>query len=192
MRDVDIRRAVHQKVMRRHQFDTETLVLDELGLLNGDTRVDIAVINGQIHGYELKSERDTLERLPHQVELFSSVLDKVTLVVGETHLTDARHMVPTWWGVLVASSGPRGGIHIAQERRAKRNPQINLEAVAALLWRQEALELLEEYNAARGVRSKPRTILYHRLAERVPEPALRDAVRTRLKHRHAQGVWRQG
>ena len=61
MRDVDVRRAVHNKILRHHHGQDDTLVLDELGLLGGDTRVDIAVVNGKIHGYELKSDRDTLE-----------------------------------------------------------------------------------------------------------------------------------
>jgi len=39
-------------------------MLHELGILNGATRIDIAVITGQIEGYELKSERDTIQRLP--------------------------------------------------------------------------------------------------------------------------------
>lgn len=34
-------------------------------------------LNGIMHSYELKSERDTLERLPSQVIHYSSVMDSV-------------------------------------------------------------------------------------------------------------------
>jgi hypothetical protein len=49
-------------------------MLDEFGLEHGEVRVDVAVINGELHGYEIKSERDTLERLPRQVKAYSAVL----------------------------------------------------------------------------------------------------------------------
>ena len=43
---------------------------------------DIAVINCSIHGYEIKSDLDTLMRLPQQLEFYAMTLQKLTLVVG--------------------------------------------------------------------------------------------------------------
>ena len=96
---MDVREALHAKVLLAHRDDPHTLVVDELGLCEGEARVDIAVVNGFIHGFEIKSERDTLERLPHQVEVYSLVLDRVTLVVAENHAAHAMEVIPDWWGV---------------------------------------------------------------------------------------------
>ncbi len=85
MRDSDVRKALHSRVLRDHHNDPNTLVLNELGLRHGACRVDVAVVNGSLHGYELKSDMDTLERLPAQVGLYGKVLDKATLVVGARH-----------------------------------------------------------------------------------------------------------
>src|SRR5690242_17854466 len=66
LRDRDVRKALKSKLLREHIADPRTLVLDELGLRHGACRVDIAVVNGSMHGYEIKSDSDTLERLPSQ------------------------------------------------------------------------------------------------------------------------------
>ena len=59
MRDVDIRRALRTRV-RDSDDMKEALVVDELGLCQGRARIDLAVVNSSLHGYEIKSERDTL------------------------------------------------------------------------------------------------------------------------------------
>ncbi len=64
MRDRDVRQALRRKVLRDHIGDSSTLVLDELGLRHGTCRVDIAVVNSLLHGYEIKSDADNLARLP--------------------------------------------------------------------------------------------------------------------------------
>ena len=86
MRDRDVRKALHHKVLKEHHGDTNTLVLDELGLRHGVARVDVAVVNGYLHGFEIKSDSDTLDRLPSQVTIYNAVLDRATLVVGEKHI----------------------------------------------------------------------------------------------------------
>ncbi len=55
VRDRDVRQALHRKVLKEHHGDADTLVLDELGLRHGICRVDIAVVNGYLHGYESKA-----------------------------------------------------------------------------------------------------------------------------------------
>ena len=55
MLDKDVRQAVKDKILKAHINDPSTLVIDELGLDHGRNRVDIAVINGELHGYELKA-----------------------------------------------------------------------------------------------------------------------------------------
>lgn len=52
-----------------------------------------------------------------------------------------------------------------------------------LLWREEALSILEELGNDPGVRSKPRKYLWHRLISSVPPDALRERVRSALKAR---------
>lgn len=189
MRDIDVRRALHKKVLHEHHDQPNTLVLDEFNVWYGTARVDIAVVNGRIHGYEIKSDQDTLNRLPEQARIYSNVFDRVTLVVCETHVERASPIIPQWWGIKVAYAGPRHGVHFREERAPKVNPTIDPVAVAALLWCNELTELLESMNAARGMRGKSRDALTRRLAEIVTLEDLRSMVRTRLKMRTD---WRSG
>ena len=99
--DTDIRAALRNKLTSTYGNHPETVVLDELGVCRGEVRVDVAVVNGKIHGYEIKSDRDSLRRLAGQVELYGKVLDQATLVVGERHFDAAAAMLPEWWGLLL-------------------------------------------------------------------------------------------
>jgi hypothetical protein len=187
MRDCDVRAALHAKVLAEHHGQPDTLVLDELALWYGTARVDIAVVNGRIHGFEIKSDRDTLDRLDGQARIYNTVLDRVTLVVGVKHVDHAAAAAPGWWGLKLATQGPRRAVHFEELRAPKMNPNIDPVAVAALLWCEELEELLGTVGAVRGFKGKSRDILSRQAAATFPLTDLRAAVRGRLK---ARGNWR--
>jgi hypothetical protein len=189
MRDWDVRQVLRKRLETEHADEPDTLLLDELGLEHGDVRVDVAVINGELQGYELKSERDTLERLPRQVVAYSAALDRATLVVAESHLAKAAALVPTWWGLSVALPLDGSAVRIEPRRHAEHNPEQQPLSVAKLLWRDEVLAILEDVGAVRGFRSKPRDVLYQRLTQCLHPDQLRDRVRLALKTRTG---WRVG
>lgn len=187
-RDRDVRAAVRSKVLADHIADPAVLVLDELGLEHGACRVDIAVINGSIHGYELKSDSDTLARLPQQVEIYSRALDKSTLVVGERHVNSARLLLPDWWGIKVTCTGRRGAVHIETERLAATNPSISPFHVAHLLWRNEAMDILNQLNVPKKELRGSRVQMYELLSRLLTPAQLRGYVREALKRRTS---WRR-
>lgn len=181
--DSELRNAVKHSLLAPLCKDSTTLIIDELGLRHGAARIDIAVVNGDLHGYELKSERDNLRRLPRQVGVYNAVLDRITLVVTEHHFTQATQMIPSWWDVLLAENAPAGDITLRMVQTGGMNPHISALAVAKLLWRDEALQLLEAHGAAEGFRSKPRRFIYSCLVELLDLPQLRAYVRDQLRAR---------
>lgn len=183
MRDIDVRRAVHSKILKEHHKDPSTLIIDEFTMNLGASRADIAVINGLMHGYELKSKSDNLLRLPAQIEHYSSVMDKVTLVVSECHAELALGMIPKWWGVKIVTQGLRNGMHLQTVRTDKRNPNIDKLSLSMLLWKDELLSILKMLGQERGLKSKPRKVLWTLLAETLPTDELRSTVRETLKAR---------
>src|SRR5258708_36353109 len=96
--DRDIR--THLLAHLRTLHPTDTAIIEELGLCHGDARAGIAVVNGVLHGFEIKSERDSLERLAHQVDAYGRAFGYATLVTCEKHLAEARARVPRWWGII--------------------------------------------------------------------------------------------
>src|SRR5262249_12712157 len=138
-------------------------------------------------GYEIKSDADTLDRLATQSLIYSSVLDRVTLVVGRRHIDEATGVVPEWWGIRMFTAGSRGAIAFPTIRPSRRNPGIDPVALAALLWRDEVVEILCQYGESGALLREPRSILYSHLAASVSLDDLRGLVRLRLKAREG---WR--
>ncbi len=180
MRERDIRSALLSDLNAK--FPTDTRIIQEMGLCRASARIDVAVINGSLHGYEIKSEQDTLERLPFQKAIYNRVMDFVNVVAGGRHLAKLRRKIPGWWGIFEAVPADEGAM-IHEIRPGSRNPSVDANAVAQLLWREEALSLLEAFGLAAGVRSKSRRVLADRLADSVPLDVLSDAIRSILKVR---------
>ena len=191
LHDAEIRRSFHKKKLGRHQEDPNTLVVDELGLRHGTCRADIAVINGRLLGYEIKSDGDGLSRLPAQISAYNAVFDRIGIIAGERHISEVRRLVPAWWGITLCRRGARGGVHFITVRRSCPNPQVDPLSVAKLLWRSEAFQVLLERGAERKALRVPRRVLYGRLVESLPSHELKRIVQLFLRSRtnwrcHAQ------
>jgi hypothetical protein len=182
MNDASIRAATKRALFLQHRGDAETVIIEELGVQHGLSRIDLAVVNGDLHGFELKSDRDTLARLSEQADIYARVFDRVTLVVGERHARGAVEVVPDWWGIRVARAESRG-LHFFDLKLAMNNPSLDPVSVAMLLWRDEALSLLAEVGAATHMRSKRRVEIYSELVKKVDLNNLRDRVRRCLRQR---------
>jgi hypothetical protein len=143
MLDADIRKAMHKKLLLRHHSNPDSLVVDELDVLYGMSRIDVAVIGSKFIGYEIKSDGDTFRRLPWQIEAYGRVFDKVTLVTTEKHVAKAKLELPPWWGITVAT-GNGACTGFRSLRRPKLNYDRDVCAIAAMLWKPELIGLLRE------------------------------------------------
>lgn len=182
MRDRDVRLALRAALDEEHRDALDdTLFVDELDLC-GYVRVDVAVLNGSLSGFELKSASDTLRRLPTQVEYYSQVLDYSTLVVAENHQDKALDLIPAWWGHTTAH-WVDDEVLLEVIREPQLNPAPHPPAISLLLWRDEALEELTIRGLDKGYRSRTRVDLCNRLADELDLQELREVVRTRLKGR---------
>lgn len=182
MNDALIRQNLHSQILKRHHASRNTLVLDEFGLKHGECRADIAVINGKLVGYEIKSDEDTLDRLREQIRSYSAVFDEVWIVTGAKHAKAIYKRVPKWWGILVCTED--GHLFKFQKiRPAELNEFGNAYAVAQLLWHEEAASILKECGEPMSVLRKSRPVLYQRLCELLPEQLLRRRVIGCLKRR---------
>ena len=183
MNDLEIRTSFHVAMLRRYHSSKNALVLDELGLMHGSCRADIAVINGRLLGFEIKSNDDSLRRLQGQIDAYNSVFDTVTIIVGTRHRRAVTKTVPPWWGIVVATESVKGKARFRIQRKAKPNPSISPFSVAQLLWRDEIVELLRQFGAPSSVLRFPRNILYRLLAWHLPVDELRRVVCRQLKSR---------
>lgn len=182
-----IRSALLARIESRWGDDDHSIVVEELGTHFGSGRIDVAVVNGSLRGYEIKSATDRLDRLPGQAARYNEVFDYVTIVVATRHLRGCMKIAPDWWGVEEAHDRPGGSVGLRTVRRGRRNRRPERVAVANLLWRDELLAALMAIGRDVGLRSATREQLASALAGALPTRELGVAVRDGIRARPA---WR--
>jgi hypothetical protein len=180
--DAHIRPALRQALQDALDPRDEAVVLEELGIYRGKVRVDLAVVNGIIHGYEIKSDRDSLRRLANQAVFYGKCFDRASIVVGSRHAIAAESMLPEWWGVILVETADDHPT-FRPIRAASQNPAPDTRTLAELLWRDDAVELLNRHGLGRGLSGKPRSVIWDRLCEQLPVDVIGAAVRANLKAR---------
>ena len=165
-----------------------TLLRSEMGLNDLWRRADLVVFGDDFVGYEIKSDVDSLKRLPGQAAAFSQVFDRVVVVVTHTHLRGALAIVPEWWGVLVATRQDRymlARVEIEVYRQPETNPELDHFAMLKILWVAEMTAELKIHNLLpRGHRSKPtKHFLIRHILDVLPPDVIREVVHRRLKSR---------
>lgn len=184
LKDNDIREVLLNSLYDKYRDDKETKVVNEMGVLHGQSRIDVAVINGLLHGYEIKSESDNLIRLPSQIRDYSLVFDRMHIVTQRIHLEDVRNIVPKWWGIILVIK-QKDTLKLQEIRKGRTNPEICSIALSNLLWKEEAISILKEKGLHKGYISKPRKVIYQRLSETIAQEDLKVMVSEKLRLRES-------
>lgn len=134
-----IRQALKADLGRsRHPAD---VVVEELNIELGASRVDVVLLSELLCAFEIKSDFDTLDRLANQMHAYQRVFDRITLVTTASFIAAAERLLPPWWGLWVAGE-VNGQVSLSRFREASQNPRQEPTLIASLLWRDEALELV--------------------------------------------------
>ena len=183
MNEAEIKRALYAtELARLCQEDSQTRIVEEFCISGGKVRVDMCAINGQLHGYEIKSSVDNLNRLPRQQKYYSQVFDRITIVADEKHVVKAVKLVPPCWGLISASSTWQG-TKLEQIWPARQNQEVDPEALVQLLWRDEVLAALKVNGITRGLYKKSRKYLWKVMVSRLDLSIIKSCVRNCLKYR---------
>lgn len=183
--DSDIRSLLLNSFLEIDEYinEEDTVVINELDVCSGISRIDVAVINGKIHGYEIKSMQDNLDRLPYQIESYNQIFDTMTIVAYEDHIKKIKAIVPKWWEIKAISQKNEQFI-MKTVRSGKQNSNINIHNVAMLLWKDEMIDLLLSHsNLTRGYKSKTRNELAKLIEKHIDSTVILDYVRNTLKYR---------
>ncbi|WP_369990201.1 sce7726 family protein [Niallia circulans] len=186
LKDSDIRKALIPYLVNQLLNDPDSVIINEMGVLHGQSRVDVAVINGILHGYEIKSESDNLSRLPSQINDYNQVFDRMTIVVQKNYLEQVKEMVPKWWGIILVSTTKKE-IKLREIRKGRLNSGVDMYALSHLLWKEEAIDILKKKGLQKGYLSKPRTVLYKKICESFNKNEIKSVVNQQLKQREG---WR--
>ncbi|MGI4741527.1 MAG: sce7726 family protein [Janthinobacterium lividum] len=154
--------------------------IDELP--TGTTRADVVHITEHfMHGYEVKGDGDTLQRVQNQLRCYAEVYDFVTFVITEKHLPKLLPLLPEWVGILVA---PAAGPTLRCHRPAAYNATVQRAPLAGLLWVEEIKQYLLALGLAGASTLRQREVAqFLRTTHTVPLSGLAQYVRERLMAR---------
>lgn len=181
LRDVDIRASLVKKI-EAHNIKSEYRIIPEMAICDGLARVDVAVANGKLCGYEIKSDADSLVRLSSQKIYYDRTFDNISIVVGKKFAPYIQNEIPDWWGILIATQNKNGRVTLKKERAASHNPNVAPEALLDLLWHEEVKELLKA-NGMKGLSGKNRRILRKLACDSLSFEQVREYTRETLKNR---------
>ena len=180
MDDPEIRQALI-RYLKQHAAGSPKII-SEMAVCGGLARVDVAVISELLCGFEIKSDVDTLYRLPQQVECYNKTFDEVTAVVGEKYAEIIQEHIPPWWGIYKAQRTSGGEVEIVKVRDAQQNKNVDSMALLELLWRCELLNLLRSENV-KGFSNKNRRIIRKMAVENISDVKIKQFVVTALLQR---------
>ncbi|MGA3827268.1 sce7726 family protein [Pseudomonas chlororaphis] len=119
----------------------DAVVINEMVVANWARRADLALANGRLYGFEIKSEFDSLKRLPGQIESFRRHFDKVTVVAASKFVPEIVRSYPVEVGVLEVYL-KSGRVMFRQIRPGRIEEVKEQQVIASLITRAEIERLL--------------------------------------------------
>lgn len=161
----------------------DAVLINEMVYANWSRRADLAVANGHLHAFEIKSDFDSLRRLEGQIAIYLERFDKLTVVVAPKYLSQVLEMTPSQvavWCVLEEATGVR----IKIVRIGKKGKVENRDVLIDYLRRDELYSFLLTHGAhVRKVDSRSHLV---GLARKQPLAKLRAYVLHALKERYKE------
>lgn len=178
-----LKAAVIDRLINSGVLDENSVLVSELTIDNWTHRTDIVLANGRLWGFELKSDRDSLTRLPSQIESFSRHFEKFVLVVARKFEKRALELIKNVNGAGLWVAFDDGAII---EKVRPRTQSISPDASISLITVTELRRLLSS-NGIKHQKASRRIELVE-LAKKLPSKVLvdgaRSAIKTRFKEVH--------
>ena len=176
----DIKLAVIAHLEKKSALQ-DGVVINELPVANWSRRADLAVANGKLQAFEIKSDFDSLRRLDGQIALFASRFDKVVLVTTARFVHAATERLPSFVEVWEASR--RGGqVELRVVRRGQIREVRNRHILSSYLQKAEVASFIR--SLGREVPPAASRDELESLLEDLPVSRLRLFVLARLKQRY--------
>lgn len=167
MYDKDIREPLFDYLEERFG---KARILEEKRM--GRSRADvIMVLEDALVGLEIKSDKDTYERLKRQATDYNKFCDRNYIVIGKSHSRHVAEHVAKCWGILCVSEH-EGEIEIEELRAAGANPKCRLCHQLSWMWRPELNHLLE-LNTLPRYKQKSKRFVQDKLLEKVEPDRLK-------------------
>lgn len=105
----------HRILLGRHSLQTSAMLTE---FRVGQCKADVVILNGTSTVFEIKSERDNLDRLHSQIVAYRKVFANVNVITGANHIGAVLRTLPTDVGVMLLNDRFR----ISTVREAEDSP----------------------------------------------------------------------
>lgn len=127
----------HKQLLGVHSLKTASMLTE---FRVSSCKADVAILNGTSTVYEIKSERDKLDRLETQIAAYRSVFARVNVITGEKHLDSVIATVPPDVGILLLNRQ----FKISTIREATNAPErVDPVAIFESIQREESIRILQ-------------------------------------------------
>lgn len=178
--DKNYRDLLIKELNMTYENTEDTRIIHELGLDSGSSRIDVAVVNGILHGYEIKSDLDNLDRLPRQMEYYNQMFERMTIVVSRKYLTKVQEIIPSWWGIKVMSNDCSRLISIRKGRKVNQQDTLIL---LKLLWKKDLENFIDYLNLDKSIKKMRKKNLLQFLLQEASKEDIKTFVYSTLKSR---------
>lgn len=180
MKDADLRKLLLDDLINKYGQDPTTCIINELGIDFGASRIDVAVVNGIMHGYEIKSESDNLSRLPRQVEYYNKLFERMTIVTCSKYLDEILEIIPSWWGVSIVSQKKD---RLISKRKGRLTSSQDKHLLLKLLWKNDLENLVDHLGLPKKYKRMRKNKLISLFMEEAEVSTIRPFVYSVLKER---------
>lgn len=131
--------AIAKKILiGRHSIKSSSLFTE---LRVETSKADIVIFNGTSHIYEIKTDLDTFERLPKQIENYKKVFEYVNIVSVEEKVETIQSMVDDDIGIIVLTD--RYTLKPIRKAKSRLN-KLDKEALFNMLRKDEYLKVIQK------------------------------------------------
>lgn len=116
MTEGEVREILISRLSSTSEYVGATFIF-EMFLDNFSRRADLIVVGDKLSVFEIKSDRDTLDRLEGQVNSYVRFFEQVTIVCAKKHLSGVLNVVPET--VSIWSVNENGKITIVQRSKTQ-------------------------------------------------------------------------
>lgn len=128
----------HKLFLGIHSTNTASMLTE---FRVGNNKADVVILNGTASAYEIKSERDNLDRLQQQIESYRQVFAQVSVITSLNHLDKVNQLVDTDVGIITLNKK----YAISVVRKAENNPErIDVGALFDSIQLHEAKTILQQ------------------------------------------------
>lgn len=124
-----------------NKIDTVTL----FEMYADSSRADLCRINHKSIAYEIKTEVDSLNRLPKQVEDYSKLFEYVYVILNQKHFEKARNMLPSHVGIINYRLDV-GNCIFSNKKKAIKSPFLDSNAQIRNLSSNDMMLILKKHN----------------------------------------------